>query len=213
MQQSSFSEKSGIVYILTNAGMPNQIKIGRTKNLTERLKQLYTTGIAHAFDVHYAQMVEDAHEVEKKMHGIFDPNRTTPNREFFNIDPEHAKLALTLAPGVDVTDCGQQAAIDAVESQSEREELASNRRKRAASKFSNIGLTPGTVIHYLHDSNHAAVIDSDDRVLYKNESYSLSALTKHLRRHLNQTGGINGWLFWTYQGRILADMVADVTTS
>ena len=78
----------GIVYVLTNPGMPGLVKIGKTKNIEQRLKDLYTTGVPDPFECAYAVKVADMDTVEKAFHAAFDPYRNRKKKEFFRIKPE-----------------------------------------------------------------------------------------------------------------------------
>lgn len=66
--------------------MPALVKIGHTSrdSMTERMRELFTTGVACAFDCAYAAQVEDSVEVEKTIHDFFAGRRLL-RREFFVI--------------------------------------------------------------------------------------------------------------------------------
>lgn len=53
----------GIVYLLTNACMPGIVKIGKTtrKDLLQRMKELYTTGVPVPFECVYSCNVKMSH--------------------------------------------------------------------------------------------------------------------------------------------------------
>ena len=46
----------GLVYVLTNSGMPGMVKIGMTQraDLEQRMKELYGTGVPVPFECAYA---------------------------------------------------------------------------------------------------------------------------------------------------------------
>ena len=61
-----------IVYLLTNPSIPDLLKIGRTKNLEERMRSLSShSGVPAPFECFYACKVADADEVEKRVHDAF----------------------------------------------------------------------------------------------------------------------------------------------
>ena len=65
-----------IVYILTNSGFPDLIKVGRTANLEDRLRNLSGhSGVPVPFEIYFACEVEDAMEVEKRLHFGFGDHR------------------------------------------------------------------------------------------------------------------------------------------
>tara|TARA_B100001964_G_C14056231_1_gene519313 strand:+ start:63 stop:590 length:528 start_codon:yes stop_codon:yes gene_type:complete len=88
---------SKIVYILTNQSMPDTIKIGITDNLERRIRELDNTSTPLPFECYYAVEVENASDIEKKIHDGLDDKRVRNNREFFNTTPEQAKSILEIA--------------------------------------------------------------------------------------------------------------------
>lgn len=86
---------ANVVYILTNQCMPNLIKIGRTNDLNQRVRELSrATGVPLPFEVHYACEVEDNCKVEKALHEAFGEERINPKKEFFTKNPERVKAVL-----------------------------------------------------------------------------------------------------------------------
>ena len=96
-----------IVYVLTNPAMPGIVKIGMTDSpdVQQRMNSLYSTGVPLPFDCVIAREIEGigAAEIELALHTAFGPYRTTPSREFFEIEPEQAEVLLRVMPGRDVT--------------------------------------------------------------------------------------------------------------
>ena len=83
--------------------MPGLVKIGKTTNLSDRMSQLYKTGVPEKFKCVYAKKVDNYSEVEKYLHkGLLD-KRVNPNREFFKISENQAVNLLKMLPGEDVT--------------------------------------------------------------------------------------------------------------
>ena len=63
---------AGIIYVLTNEGMPGLAKVGQTKNLLERVRTLSRpSGCQLPFEVRCAVKVEDADKVEAGLHKSF----------------------------------------------------------------------------------------------------------------------------------------------
>ena len=52
----------GIIYVFVNEAMPGYVKIGKTTNLEQRLKQLYSTPVPLPFECIYAAKVADMQE-------------------------------------------------------------------------------------------------------------------------------------------------------
>ena len=88
--------KSGNIYILINAAMPNYVKIGKTEQaVEERMKTLDTTSVPLPFECFYAARVEDIDFVERQLHDAFGNQRVRKNREFFEIDPARVTAAFS----------------------------------------------------------------------------------------------------------------------
>ena len=62
------NSKEGIVYLIANPAMPGLVKLGKTIDLKERLKQLFNTSVPFPFRCIYAKKVKDYSEVERKLH-------------------------------------------------------------------------------------------------------------------------------------------------
>lgn len=78
---------NGIIYILTNASMPNLVKVGKTKeDAISRAAQLSSaTGVPTKFEVYKEYAVVDPDEAELFAHSILERVLGRPNsaREFF----------------------------------------------------------------------------------------------------------------------------------
>lgn len=105
----SESSQPGYVYILTNPSFKdNWIKIGKTIDIDQRLRQLDNTSTPLPFEVYATLKTIKYSEVEKQLHRIIDQltdYRIRQNREFFNISPEKAldllkDMSLTLDDAV-----------------------------------------------------------------------------------------------------------------
>jgi hypothetical protein len=76
--------KNGYVYILTNASMPDLIKIGKTaRDSRERAKELSKTSVPTPFKVAFEIFSFDYEQLEKNIHNELADFRINPNREFF----------------------------------------------------------------------------------------------------------------------------------
>lgn len=80
--------QEGIIYILTNEAMPNLVKIGKTKNIEARMKNLYSTGVPAPFKCECAVRAENISDIEQGLHKLLDSVRFNKSREFFQIGPE-----------------------------------------------------------------------------------------------------------------------------
>ncbi len=78
---------AGFIYIMSNPSfVPNLIKIGKSdRDPTEfRAKELAATGIPDPFVVEFFALVNNHHELERKIHDRLDDRRRNRNREFFD---------------------------------------------------------------------------------------------------------------------------------
>ena len=94
----------GIVYALTNPSMPGLVKIGKTTDLDNRMKQLYGhAGVPAPFSCIYAREVDDMDTLEKGIHDFLSNGRANERREFFCTDEKEIIKLFDLLPGSDVT--------------------------------------------------------------------------------------------------------------
>ena len=73
--------------MLINDAFDGYVKIGKTVNLEQRLRQLDNTSVPLPFRCVYAVSVPDMDTIERLAHGAFADHRTRSNREFFEVDP------------------------------------------------------------------------------------------------------------------------------
>jgi len=194
--------KSGIVYVLTNPAMPGLVKIGKTTrgSVDARLSELYSTGVPVPFECEFAGRVADESKVEKAFHMAFGPYRLNPKREFFQIAPEQAITLLELMIIEDVTPQLQKEAeaVD-IESKTASTKLKAQRPRQ---NFIEMGLTLGATLNF-STFEAKCTIESESRVTYNGESYSLTALTKKL---LQTEKPLRPAPYWFYEGRKLSDI-------
>ena len=92
-----------IVYALTNPAMPGMVKIGMTDRdaVESRMRELHSTGVPLPFDCIIAREIEgiEASAIEEALHTAFGPNRVSPTREFFQVEPEQVEAILRVMPG------------------------------------------------------------------------------------------------------------------
>ena len=84
--------------------MPNLVKLGITyTTIEQRMKELYTAGVPVPFECFHASLVENAEDVERRIHRAFSKFRVNKNREFFEILPENILEILEMVEIEDVT--------------------------------------------------------------------------------------------------------------
>ncbi|MEP6269603.1 MAG: GIY-YIG nuclease family protein [Paracoccaceae bacterium] len=189
------------VYVLTNPAFENYVKVGKTTNLEQRLRQRDNTSVPLPFRCVYAVEVEGDAQVERLVHQAFADHRTRSTREFFEVDPQRVIAALKLTRGRDVT-----PKADIAEDEEGVKALEKATRKpRKTYKFSDAGLKVSDTITYAQNDQITAQVINEKKVLFEGEETSLSksALTL-LQRDGYTWQTVNGWQFWMFERETIA---------
>ena len=190
----------GIVYVLINPAMPGFVKVGKTRNITGRLKALDKTNVPLPFRCVYAVELDDYERIEGLVHQAFSHARSRSTREFFEIDEQQIISALIISGGREVT-----PGKDIVADQESQDALNKATERRARFKFSMVGLTTGDVITYIKMPGITATICSDTKILFEGEEVSVSHATMAL---LERKGvhwkTVQGQQYWEYEGETLS---------
>jgi hypothetical protein len=192
-----------IVYILTNPTIPDLIKIGRTTNLEDRLRNLSShSGVPIPFEVFYACQVDDAVKVERHIHEGFGDHRVNPKREFFRVNPERVLAILKLVEISDVT-----PTEDVVEDEEDRQTLSRERSRRQTFRFSLVQIPVGSTLHFVRDESITAKVFDDRNIEFEGEITSLSQSTlKILTRNYGKTWlTVRGPDYWVYKDKTLSE--------
>lgn len=196
----------GIVYLLTNTYMPGLVKIGMTtkKEIDQRMRELYTTGVPAPFECQFACQVKksDCAKIEKALHTAFSPSRVNPNREFFRIQVEQAKAILELFHHEDVTD----EVTAEIENDLTEEDKAASRKgqmHRPALNFMQMGMQKGDILVWKEDSNITISVFTERSVLYNGKEFALSALTRDLKGYKYYVAPGS---YWLYKDRLLSEI-------
>jgi hypothetical protein len=193
----------GIVYVLNNPAFENYVKIGRTTNLEQRLKQLDNTSVPLPFRCVFAIEVDDANSVERLVHQTFADVRVRSTREFFEIDPQRVISALMLTNGKDVT-----PKKDIAEDDEGIEALERKVSKRRVYKFSDAHVNIGDILSYAKDDSISATVVSENKIEFEGETLSLSkAALKLLHREGYTWKQANGWVYWMKDGETLSERI------
>lgn len=199
-------DQLGIVYVLTNPYMPGIVKIGMTErgDIDARLRELYTTGVPVQFECAYACKVKtsDCARIEKALHKAFAPDRVNEKREFFKIKPEQAIAILEIFNLQDITD----EVNEEIENDLTPEDKAASRKAkkcRPTLNFVEMGIPIGSELVYAHDTNITCTVETDRRVSYQGEQYSLSALCQKLLGYKHAPAPCT---HWEYEGKRLNDI-------
>jgi hypothetical protein len=193
----------GIVYVLSNPAFDNYVKIGRTIDLEQRLKQLDNTSVPLPFRCVFAIKVDDEVAVEKLVHQAFADVRVRSSREFFEIDAQRVIAALRLTNGEEVT-----PKSDIAEDAESIEALERTVAKRKTYSFSDAKVDVGDVLSYSKDDNITAVVVADKKIEFEGEVVSLSKAALILLHREGYTWKqANGWGYWMKDGETLGERV------
>lgn len=199
--------EKGIVYLLTNPVMPGLVKIGMTgqEDIDKRMRELYTTGVPVPFECQFACKVNkaDCAKIERALHTAFAPQRINANREFFKIEVEQARAILELFHHEDVT----TEVSDEIQNDLTAEDKAATVKaqgRRPSLNFYEMKLQKGDTLVWKEDPSITVTILSERKVLYKDEEYSISALSAILKGY--NTKHIAPCAYWLHNDKSLSDI-------
>lgn len=184
-----------IIYILINEAMPGYVKIGKTANLKQRMKVLYSTPVPLPFECFYACTVENGEEIERWLFDIFDDRRVSPNREFFEVAPERVAAALRAKAINDVT---PQKVY--VESKEDEVALNKSRKRRAVFNFDMVDIPVGAELIFSRDESKKAKVLDNRWIEFNGKRTSLALSAQKI---LGYDRGVSGALYWKYEGETL----------
>ena len=190
----------GVVYCLTNPSIPDYVKIGKTTNLEQRLKDLDNTSVPLPFECIYAVEVHDHHEVEKLLHQAFADMRTRKTREFFEVGAQRVIAAMKLTRGLDVT-----PTTDTVEDNDTQIALDKARNKRTQFNFEMVNIPPKTELYFYDDPNITCTVINKRQILFNGEETSLTRAAGGILIERKKEKGepIPEWLrVWSVQGTL-----------
>lgn len=205
----------GYIYILTNPSFPDYVKIGYADDVKSRVRQLNSSECTpYAFRI-YATYEVDSRLTDLKLHTMIDKlnpelrsrdeiNGKKRVREFYSLSAEDAYgIFEAMAEIHGTTDRLKLYVMSKTDAK--QEEVAKNiaRQKKEKFEFGKLGIPIGAVLTYIHDDTiTVTVADEKRKVLYKDEEWSLSALSAML---LNRTN-VQGTLHFAYKGEIISDL-------
>lgn len=192
-----------IVYVLSNPAFDRYVKVGRTSDLEQRLRQLDNTSVPLPFRCEFAIEVDDEVEAERLVHQAFADVRVRSSREFFEIEPQRVIAALKLTGGRDVT-----PKEDVAEDAEGIEALERTVAKRRSYSFDDAHVSVGDVLVYTRDESVTATVVADKKIEFEGEVISLSraALTL-LHRDGYRWKQANGWAYWMKDGETMGERV------
>ena len=189
----------GIVYVLENKAMPGMVKIGHTTEQTiqQRLRNLDKTGVPLPFECIAAWEFEDAPGVEKTLHEVFKSKRVRKAREFFRVSPDQPIAILERFGARNVTPQDDIVGSEDSDAEDDRSSLKAARERRERFRFSQVGITPGTVLQSVWDENIECQVIDDRQVEFEGEIISLSAAARkvldRLGKNWKSVSGPDSW--------------------
>ena len=203
------TEKCEIVYVLANKAMPDQIKIGKTqrKDLQARMSELYSTGVPFPFECLWAGEVRDCTHIEKIIHNAFVDKRVNMKREFFKLDAEQVIPLLKEFAIREITSDVETALTKNV---STVEQEAAKHFHRPQLNFEEMNIPKGSKLIFVKDKNVCVEIVDSKKVLFEDEEYSLTSLTRKL---LDLSYNIQPTRYWLYEGKNLKDIYEETYAS
>ncbi len=192
-----------IVYVLSNPAFDQYVKVGRTIDLEQRLRQLDNTSIPLPFRCEFAIEVADEVEAERLVHQAFADVRVRSSREFFEIDPQRVIAALKLTGGKDVT-----PKEDIAEDEEGVEALQRTVAKRRIYSFNDARVSIGDTLVYTRDESITARVVSDKKIEFEGQVTSLSrAALVLLHRDGYKWKQANGWAYWMKDNETMGERV------
>ena len=194
-----------VIYVLSNPAMEGLLKIGKTtKDLKQRMGELYDTGVPFPFRCEHARKVDDADELEKWLQRILR-NRVNPKREFYQLDVEDVINALQ-GHGEDVTPA--PSSPDSHGTGVSRPEIQSGQRIRQRGprlQFSELRIPRGATLVADHPrSDEKCTVVRDDCVKFRGREMTFTSATKRLLG--NPTWQPRPARHWRYREKLLVEI-------
>lgn len=205
----------GVIYIFTNPSFKEYVKIGYARNVEERLRQLNRSeSVPFAFRAYAVYEVDTALR-DKELHRLIDRlnpgiraiekfDGRTRTKEFFALTKEEAYELLECIAKISGTEkrlrkvrpTGKEIADEKVADEIETE------ARRGPFRFSMCQIPVGSEICFTGDPSITAIVVDDRKIRYGKELTSLSGLASKLTGR----AAVPGPMFFTYQGKVLADI-------
>ena len=190
----------GYIYIMTNQCLKDMVKIGYSKDVEGRRKQLSTTALPYEYEV-YATYETDGKLEDKKLHELIDylnPDiRVAKNREFFEMSPEDAYGLLEAIAMIS----GTQGKIKKMKNTDLPPE---QKAKRPPVNFEKCNIPIGAELVFAEDSSVKVVVVNERKVRYNDEITSLSAIAKNIKVY-----PVSGTMFFMYNGKLVSDIAEE----
>lgn len=219
------------VYIMTNQGIPDYVKIGYATDLERRRKELSKSSSSpFSFKIYayYEINEKDRSELDRDtketkedliIHKLIDtinPDLRAidkdehTKREFFKISPETAyEILESMAAFAHTSDSlhrvGPNGKINKVQAEKEEQsnEEKTEKGRRGPFSFAECGIEPGSIIILKDNPEITAKVIDDKRV----ECNGVVGTTSQLARDiLGKNHNVQGPVYWIYNGKLLDDI-------
>ena len=198
----------GIIYVFYNDSMPGLVKIGRTNNIKERLRQLDNTSIPTPFCLHYAVEVDDYEDKENNIHLALAPHRVRDSREFFRVARETAVAALKITGGKEVDTEYNNISIDEEGREVSAEVYEKKLPNKPKTDFEKLGISVGSILELTRNLSIKCEVINSKEVKYNDEIASLSRITSKIMECIfgwKHDVKVNGFEYWEYEEEILTE--------
>lgn len=208
----TLSDDYGFVYILTNKWMPGIVKIGKTRNILERMRVLYATNVPEAFKAEHVSKlpIGKMDDTEKALHAVFSGERVNPKREFFLWNDDKADIAIKILKLVEVQNVTDEVngavksslPVEEVAAMENNEELV-RRARRPNIDFHLLGIDDGERLYWKDDQTKFVTVCSERKVLFNGKQCYLTTATKEI---LGTIAPVAPAPYWLYGGKCLKNI-------
>lgn len=186
---------------MVNEAFDSYVKIGKTTNLEQRLKQLDNTSVPLPFRCVYAVEVPDMNTIERLAHSAFADHRVRTNREFFEIDQQRVISALQMTGGKEVTPKNDIAAAE-----QGLIALGKTKSKRRVWTLFDAKLKLGDVLTFSRNETITVTVVAERKVQFRSTQTSVSAAALAVLHELGYTWStVNGWEYWMFDEETIAE--------
>lgn len=211
METTGEEVASGVIYVLANPAMPDYIKVGHTTNLEERMHELERVGaVPMGFDCLFAarvetpaawvRMVRDLHYAKREGRCFFDAGMTEEIIRVFRM-AKGDEFTPGLEPMVDEPEVVEGPSVEEMGAETEVK-----RTRGSNFNFEMLGLRDGDELEFAGEQDAVCVITvaKPPKVRYEGEEMTVTEAAARVLGREN-TKGIQGPLWWRYEGENLAD--------
>ena len=222
--------KESLIYILTNPSFPNYVKIGKTTDLKQRIRDLNSPScLPFSFRAYAIYKIDkNLDTAEKAIHNLIDmidydlrareevDSGRTREREFFALDAENAFEVLRQV-SILRGDEENLSLVKPTTQQKLEEQTAKKVEERAERSrplsFPEYGIPIGSELSFTHDPTVVVKVVDDRKIEYKGKKYTLSGLATTLMRERNkwkETTTAQGPLYFEYNGKLLTEIRKEI---